>query len=43
MISELVGGALIAGVFSWLLFVAVAKTGALDHFASGRAVHVREE
>lgn len=38
MISELVGGALIAGVFSWLLFVAVAKTGALDHFASGRAV-----
>ena len=28
MISELVGGALIAGVFSWLLFVAVAKTGA---------------
>lgn len=38
IISELVGGALIAGVFSWFLFVAIAKTGALDHFASGRAI-----
>ena len=37
-ISELVGGVLFAGVLTWLLYVAIAKTGALDHFASGRAV-----
>lgn len=36
--SELAGGVLVAGVVTWFLFVAVAKTGALDHFASGRAV-----
>ena len=38
MISELVSGVLIAGVLSWLLFQAIARTGALDHVASGRAV-----
>ena len=38
MISELVGGVVFAGVLSWLLYLAIAKTGALDHFASGRAV-----
>ena len=38
MFSELVGGVLFAGVLSWLLFQAIARTGALDHFASGRAV-----
>lgn len=37
MISELVGGVLIAGVMSWYLYRAIAATGALDRFASGRA------
>ena len=37
MVSELVGGVLIAGVMSWYLYRAIAATGALDHFASGRA------
>lgn len=38
MISELVGGVLIAGVMSWYLYRAIAATGALDRFASGRAL-----
>lgn len=38
MVSEVVGGALIAGVGSWYLYRAIAKTGVLDRFASGRAV-----
>lgn len=33
MISEL-----IAGVMSWYLYRAIAATGALDRFASGRAL-----
>ena len=37
MVSELVGGVLIAGVMSWDLYRAIAATGALDRFASGRA------
>lgn len=37
MVSELVGGMLIAGVMSWYLYRAIAATGALDRFASGRA------
>ena len=37
MVSELVGGVLIAGVMSWYLYRATAATGALDRFASGRA------
>lgn len=36
VISEIVGGVLIAGVFSWFLFRAIQATGALNHFASGR-------
>ena len=43
MISEVVGGVLIAGVMSWLLFRAIAKTGALDRFASGRAMRASAE
>lgn len=38
MICELIGGVLIAGVMSWFLYLAIARTGALDRFASGRAV-----
>lgn len=37
MVSELVGGVLIAGAMSWYLYRAIAATGALDRFASGRA------
>ena len=36
MTSEIIGGVLIAGVMSWYLYVAIARTGALDRFASGR-------
>jgi energy-coupling factor transport system substrate-specific component len=35
-VSSLVSGALIAGLVSWLLVRAVARTGALSRFASGR-------
>ena len=38
MISEIVGGVVFAGVMSWFLYLAIARTGALDRFASGRAV-----
>ncbi|MBB2955063.1 energy-coupling factor transport system substrate-specific component [Bifidobacterium commune] len=38
MVCEVIGGALIAGVMSWVLYLAIARTGALDRFASGRAV-----
>ena len=43
MVSEIIGGVLIAGVMSWHLYVAIASTGALDRFASGRALrHTKE-
>lgn len=38
LISELVGGIVFAGFMSWFLYLAIARTGALDKFASGRAV-----
>ncbi|RSX54877.1 Hydroxymethylpyrimidine transport system permease protein [Bifidobacterium dolichotidis] len=41
MTMEIIGGVLIAGVCTWYLFVAIARTGALDKFASGRAVRAR--
>lgn len=37
-LTTVVSGALIAGLAMWYLFIAIAKTGALDHFASGREV-----
>lgn len=43
MASELVSGVVIAGVCSWFLYVAIARTGALDHFASGRAIRSQVE
>lgn len=42
MVSELVSGVLIAGVMSWYLYRAIAATGALDRFASGRAARRTE-
>ncbi|MCU1404637.1 MAG: hypothetical protein JWQ43_940 [Glaciihabitans sp.] len=40
-ISAIVGGALIAGLLSWLAARGIARTGALNRFASGRAGAVR--
>lgn len=34
--SNLVSGALVSGALMWLLYRAIARTGALDSFASGR-------
>ncbi|MCO6557847.1 MAG: ECF transporter S component [Bifidobacterium sp.] len=42
MICEIISGILIAGVMSWFLYLAIARTGALDRFASGRAVKSRK-
>jgi energy-coupling factor transport system substrate-specific component len=36
-ISAIVGGAIVAGVLPWLAAKGLARTGALDRFASGRA------
>ncbi|EFG26956.2 Hydroxymethylpyrimidine transport system permease protein [Scardovia inopinata] len=33
-----VSGALLAGLVMWFLYVAIARTGALDRFASGRII-----
>ncbi|MGA1838402.1 ECF transporter S component [Herbiconiux sp. 11R-BC] len=35
-VSAIVGGAVVAGVLSWLLVRALARTGALSRFAAGR-------
>jgi energy-coupling factor transport system substrate-specific component len=40
-ISAIVGGALIAGLLSWLAARGIARTGALNRFASGRESTVR--
>lgn len=36
--STVVSGIVIAGVLMWFLYVGIAKTGALDQFASGREI-----
>ncbi len=41
-ISAIVSGIVIAGVGSWLIARALAATGALDRFASGRAARAAE-
>ncbi|WP_044084556.1 ECF transporter S component [Bifidobacterium gallicum] len=41
IITEVIGGVVIAGLATWFLFMAIARTGALDRFASGRAVRAR--
>ncbi|KFJ04170.1 Hydroxymethylpyrimidine transport system permease protein [Bifidobacterium subtile] len=35
MVCEVLGGVLIAGLMSWALYRAIARTGALERFASG--------
>ncbi len=41
VIASIVSGAVIAGFLSWLAVRGLAKTGALDRFASGREIAVR--
>lgn len=38
LLTTVISGALIAGVAMWYLYRAIARTGALDQFASGREV-----
>lgn len=38
LITTVVSGALVAGLLMWFLYLGIAKTGALDKFASGREV-----
>ena len=38
VVSSVVGGAVVAGLGSWLIAKALAKTGALNRFAAGREV-----
>ena len=40
-VSTIVSGAVIAGICMWLLYLAIAKTGALDRFPSGQAVRMK--
>ena len=40
-ISAMVGGALIAGLLSWLAMRGLARTGALSRFAAGREIATR--
>ena len=41
LVSTAISGALIAGALSWLLARGLARTGALDRFASGREARAR--
>ena len=41
LVSTAISGALIAGALPWALVRGLARTGALDRFASGRAVRAR--
>ena len=38
VITNLLSGALVSGALMWALFVAIAKTGALENFESGRSL-----
>lgn len=38
VMSNCISGAIISGILMWYLFLAIAKTGALSHFASGRMI-----
>jgi energy-coupling factor transport system substrate-specific component len=41
VISAMISGAIVAGALSWLLARGLARTGALDRFASGREARAR--
>ncbi|MBW3082925.1 ECF transporter S component [Bifidobacterium phasiani] len=38
VVTTVASGAIVAGVLMWYLYIAIARTGALDKFASGREV-----
>lgn len=38
LFTTIISGAVLAGFLVWYLYIAIAKTGALDHFESGRVV-----
>ncbi|WEV63361.1 ECF transporter S component [Bifidobacterium sp. ESL0732] len=38
LVATIISGGLVAGVLMWYLYIAIAKTGAIDKFASGRQV-----
>ena len=41
VLTTVISGIVFAGVLMWYLYIALAKTGALDKFASGREVRGR--
>ncbi|WP_418968792.1 ECF transporter S component [Alloscardovia omnicolens] len=43
LLTTIASGAVVAGLFSWWLYIGIAKTGALDHFESGRAVRASQK
>lgn len=42
LVSTVVSGAIIAGILMWYIYLAIAATGALDSFASGRAIRAQK-
>ncbi|MFT9232791.1 MAG: ABC transporter permease, partial [Bifidobacterium sp.] len=38
LLTTIISGVVVAGVLMWNLYIAIARTGALDRFASGRDV-----
>lgn len=38
LVATVISGALVSGTLMWYLYIGIAKTGALDKFASGREV-----
>lgn len=40
LVATLISGGLVAGLLMWYLYIAIARTGAIDKFASGRQVRV---
>lgn len=38
LVTTILSGAIIAGLLVWIIYVAIAHTGALDHFESGRVI-----
>ncbi len=43
LITTLISGAVISGILMWYLYKAIARTGALDRFESGRIVRQTEK
>ena len=41
LVTTVLSGLVFAGIAMWYLYIGIAKTGALDNFASGRMVRGR--